>query len=195
MTATFARPTAFGPESPLYRPPAHFLRGCLGRFATGVAVVSFAERGSPTGTSNYRGVTVNSFTSVSIDPPLILIALQRTVPSHDLLRGRSFTVNVLGAEQRDLAVRFAGGKQGQHSAGRPRPSLQPTWTDGEHAPRLAGSLCYFECTPWAEYDGGDHTLFLGEVRHFDYRDGDVLGFVNGQFTLIPQSVPGQEALL
>ena len=196
MTATFARPTAFGPESPLYRPPAHFLRGCLGRFATGVAVVSFAEPGGgPTGTGKYRGVTVNSFTSVSIDPPLILVALQRTVPSHDLLRGRCFTVNVLGAEQRDFAVRFAGGKQGQHSAGRPRPSLQPAWTEGEHAPRLAGSLCYFECTPWAEYDGGDHTLFLGEVQHFDYRDGDVLGFVNGQFTLIPQSVAGQEALL
>ena len=196
MTATFARPTAFGPESPLYRPPAHFLRGCLGRFATGVAVVSFAEpSSSPTGTRKYRGVTVNSFTSVSIDPPLILVALQRTVPSHDLLRGRCFTVNVLGAEQRDLAVHFAGGKRGQHGAGQPRPSLRPAWTEGEHAPRLAGSLCYFECTPWAEYDGGDHTLFLGEVQHFDYRDGDVLGFVNGQFTLIPQSVPGQEALL
>lgn len=187
MTATFARPTAFGPESPLYRPPAHFLRGCLGRFATGVAVVSFAEPGGgPTGTRKYRGVTVNSFTSVSIDPPLILVALQRAVPSHDLLQGRCFTVNVLGAEQRDFAVHFAG---------RPRPSLQPAWTEGEHAPRLGGSLCYFECTPWAEYDGGDHTLFLGEVRHFDYRDGDVLGFVNGQFTLIPQSIPGQEALL
>ena len=196
MTATFARPTTFGPESPLYRPPAHFLRGCLGRFATGVAVVSFAEPGGdPTGIGRYRGVTVNSFTSVSIDPPLILVALQRTVPSHDLLRGRRFTVNVLGAEQRELAVHFAGGKRGQRGAGQPRPALRPAWTEGEHAPRLAGSLCYFECTPWAEYDGGDHTLFLGEVQHFDYRDGDALGFVNGQFTVIPQSAPGHEALL
>jgi flavin reductase len=181
MTATFARSPAFGPESPLYRPPAHFLRGCLGRFATGVAVVSYAgPDGSP------RGVTVNSFTSVSLDPPLILAALQRTVPSHDLLRGRCFTVNVLGAEQRDLAMHFAG---------RPRPSPHLAWADGEHAPRITGSLCYFECTPWAEYDGGDHTLFLGEVRHFDYRDGDALGFVNGQFTTIQQSAAGHEALL
>jgi flavin reductase (DIM6/NTAB) family NADH-FMN oxidoreductase RutF len=181
MTATFARPSVFGPDSPLYRPPAHFLRGCLGRFATGVAVVSFTQ---PDG--GRRGVTVNSFTSVSIDPPLILVALQRAVASHDLLRGRCFTVNVLGAEQRELAVHFAG---------KPRPSLRPAWTDGEHAPRLAGSLCYFACTPWAEYDGGDHTLFLGEVRHFDYRDGDALGFVNGQFTVISQGMPGHEALL
>jgi flavin reductase (DIM6/NTAB) family NADH-FMN oxidoreductase RutF len=179
------------------------LRGGLGRFATGVAVVSFAVPDSgPTGIEKYRGVTVNSFTSVSMDPPLILVALQRTVPSHDLLRGRCFTVNVLGAEQRELAMRFAGGKQGQHSAGGKQGQHsaggkqgQPAWTEGEHAPRLAGSLCYFECAPWAEYDGGDHTLFLGEVRHFDYRDGDALGFVNGQFTVIPQSMPGHEVLL
>ncbi|MGH3282016.1 MAG: flavin reductase family protein [Trebonia sp.] len=180
MPATFARSPAFGPDSPLYQPPAHFLRGCLGRFATGVAVVSFAE---PDG--GLRGVTVNSFTSVSIDPPLILIAVQRTASSHDLLRGRRFTVNVLGAEQRALALHFAGQPQ----------SLRPAWTEGGYGPRLAGSLCYFECTPWAEYDGGDHTLFLGEVQRFDYRDGDALGFVNGQFTTIPQSAPGYEALL
>lgn len=181
MTATFAQSPGFGPDSPLYRPPAHFLRGCLGRFATGVAVVSFTD---PEGGA--RGLTVNSFTSVSMDPPLILVALQRTARSHDLLRGRWFSVNVLGAEQRELAMNFAG---------RPQAGLDPAWTQGEQAPHLAGSLCYFECAPWAEYDGGDHTLFLGEVRHFDYRDGDALGFVNGQFTTIPQSVPGHEALL
>ena len=181
MAATYARAAAFGPGSPLYRPPAHFLRGGLGRFATGVAVVSFAGPGG-----DHRGVTVNSFTSVSIDPALILVALQRTVPSHDLLRGRCFTVNVLGAEQHELAGHFAG---------RPRPSLRPAWAEGTPAPRLAGSLSYFECTPWAEYDGGDHTLFVGEVQHFDYREGDALGFVNGQFTMIPESVPGHEALL
>lgn len=181
MTAKFAQSYSFAPDSPLYSPPAHFLRGCLGRFATGVAVVGFTETDGAV-----RGVTVNSFASVSMNPPLILVALQRTVPSHDLLRGQCFTVNVLGAEQRDLAAHFAG---------KPQPSLRPAWTEGEHAPRLAGSLCYFECAPWAEYDGGDHTLFLGEVRHFDYRDGDALGFVNGQFTTIPQSIPGHEALL
>jgi flavin reductase (DIM6/NTAB) family NADH-FMN oxidoreductase RutF len=199
MSATFDQSPTFGPGSPLYRPPAHFLRGCLGRFATGVAVVGFTEPGD-----GPRGVTVNSFTSVSLEPPLILVALQRTASSHDLLRGRNFTVNVLGAEQWELALRFAGGKQGQHSAGgkqgqhsagKPQPSLRPAWTEGEDAPRLVGSLCYFECTPWAEYDGGDHTLFLGEIQHFDYRDGDALGFVSGQFTTIPQSIAGHEALL
>jgi flavin reductase len=63
------------------------------------------------------------------------------------------------------------------------------------APRLAGVLSYFECTPWAAYPGGDHTLYLGEVVNFDYRAGDALGFVNGQFTTIPEYLLGHEALL
>jgi flavin reductase (DIM6/NTAB) family NADH-FMN oxidoreductase RutF len=176
----FAQPPAFGPGSPLYRPPDHYLRGCLGRFATGVAVVTFA----PAGGEPPHGITVNSFTSVSMDPPLILVSLQRSSNSHDMMRGRPFTVNILGAEQQALALHFAG-----------RPSKEPAWIDGTHAPRLAGTISYIECTPWAEYDGGDHTLFLGEVRHFDYRNGDALGFVNGQFSVIPELDTGHEALL
>ena len=60
---------------------------------------------------------------------------------------------------------------------------------------LHNVLAYVDCEFWAEYDGGDHTLFLGEVRRFDYREGDALGFVNGQFTTILQGAPGHEALL
>ncbi len=179
MTAMFAQPSGFPPESPLYRPPSQFLRGCLGRFATGVAVVSYYQ---PTGEPH--GITINSFTSVSMDPPLILVAVQRTARTHDLLHGRPFTVNILGAEQRTLALHFAG-----------RPSSEPAWISEQDAPRLAGTLGYIECAPWAEYDGGDHTLFLGEVRRFDYRSGDALGFVNGQFTVIGDSDAGYEALL
>jgi hypothetical protein len=55
---------------------------------------------------------------------------------------------------------------------------------------MTGSLCYFEFTPRAHYQGGDHGLFLGEVQHFDYRDGDAGGFLSGQFTSIPGSTPG-----
>ena len=60
---------------------------------------------------------------------------------------------------------------------------------------MTGSLCYFECTPSARYQGGDHGLFLGEVQHFDYQDGDAGGFLSGQFTSIPGSAPGQRAIL
>ena len=177
MIATPKRPAGARPSSVL-RPHEQHFRGSLGRFATGVAVVTFdTDQGR-------HGITVNSFTSVSLEPPLVLVSIARTTKSHDELAGRPFTVNVLGAEQRALASNFAG-----------KPTGEPRWIEGTVAPRLAGVLSYFECTPWAAYDGGDHTLYLGEVVSFDYRAGDALGFVNGQFTTIPEYLLGHEALL
>ncbi|WP_406689962.1 flavin reductase family protein [Saccharopolyspora sp. ID03-671] len=149
------------------------LRGCLGRFATGVAVVTFD--GFAGGEVKRHGLTINSFTSVSLDPPLVLIAVQRTVRAHALLAGRPFAVNVLAAEQRDLAMHFAG-----------RPNTEPTWIEGRHAPRLAETASWFECTPWTEHDGGDHTLFLGKIERFDLRPGPCLGFADGTFFTIPE---------
>ncbi|WP_410661373.1 flavin reductase family protein [Amycolatopsis sp. lyj-112] len=179
-----SRETSFLPGSSLYRPPAQFFRGCLGRFATGVAVVTF-DATTAEGTVKRHGLTVNSFTAVSMDPPLVLVSIQRTVKSHDLLEGCSFAVNVLGAEQQALAMNFAG---------RTTPEGAPVWVEGGHAPRLGGVLSWFDCTPWAAYDGGDHTLFLGEVQEFDYRAGDALGFVDGQFSTIRESTQGHESL-
>ncbi|MEO7005950.1 MAG: flavin reductase family protein [Terrimesophilobacter sp.] len=167
-----------GHVSSVLRPHEQHFRGSLGRFATGVAVVTFdTDQGR-------HGITVNSFTSVSLEPPLVLVSIARTTKSHDELADRPFTVNVLGAEQRALASNFAG-----------KPTGEPRWVEGPVAPRLAGVLSYFECTPWAAYPGGDHTLYLGEVVNFDYRAGDALGFVNGQFTTIPEYLLGHEALL
>jgi flavin reductase len=168
----------FSPDSPLYRPPSHFFRGSLGRFATGVAVVTFD------GPRGRRGITVNSFTSVSMEPPLVLVSIAKAAKAHEELVDRPFTVNVLGAEQQALAAHFAG-----------KPTAEPVWVDGGVAPRISGVLSYFLCTPWARYDGGDHTLFLGEVADFDYRSGDALGFVNGRFTSIPEYLLGHEELL
>lgn len=159
-------------------PRAHHFRGSLGRFATGVAIVTFD------GVTKRHGITVNSFTSVSMEPPLVLVSIARTAKAHDELAGRPFTVNILGAEQRQLAMHFAG-----------RPGPEPRWVEGGTAPRLSGVLAYFECTPWAEYDGGDHTLYLGEVADFDYRNGDALAFANSAFTTIPESQLGMEDLL
>lgn len=164
--------------SSVLHPHAQHFRGSLGRFATGVAVVTFDTDEGP------HGITVNSFTSVSLTPPLVLVSIAKTTRSHDQLAGCPFTVNVLGAEQRALASNFAG-----------KPTGEPRWVEGTVAPRLSGVLSFFECTPWAAYDGGDHTLYLGEVINFDYRAGDALGFVNGQFTTIPEYLLGHEALL
>lgn len=159
-------------------PEIHHFRGSLGRFATGVAIVTFD------GTTKRHGITVNSFTSVSMDPPLVLVSIARDTKAHDELADRPFTVNILGAEQQALALHFAG-----------RPGPEPLFVEGETAPRLARVLAYFSCTPWAAYDGGDHTLYLGEVRDFDYRTGDALAFANSSFTTIPESQLGVEELL
>ncbi len=157
---------------------AHHYRGSLGRFATGVAIVTFD------GVTKRHGITVNSFTSVSMDPPLVLVSIARTTKAHDELANRPFTVNILGAEQRQLATHFAG-----------RPGPEPRWVEGATAPRLWNVLAFFECKPWAAYDGGDHTLYIGEVVDFNYRSGDALGYANSSFTTIPESQLGMEDLL
>ncbi|MEV8147304.1 flavin reductase family protein [Arthrobacter sp. NPDC080073] len=160
------------------RPRAHHFRGSLGRFATGVAIVTFD------GATKRHGITVNSFTAVSMEPPLVLVSIARNTKAHDELAGRPFSVNILGAEQKQLALHFAG-----------RPGPEPRWVEGDTAPRLSNVLAYFECTPWAAYDGGDHTLYLGEVVDFNYRSGDALAFANSSFTTIPESQLGMEDLL
>jgi flavin reductase (DIM6/NTAB) family NADH-FMN oxidoreductase RutF len=154
------------------------LRTCLSRFVTGVAVVTF--RG-PRGRS---GITVNSFTSVSLDPALILVSVARTARSHGDLLGRSFCVNILGAEQEAAARHFAGGA-----------ASEPGWLDHPVAPRLADSLAWLACEPWREYDGGDHTLFVARVADCGKRDGDALGYANSRFTVFAEPAFGHEFLI
>jgi len=154
------------------------LRSCLGRFATGVAVVTFD------GPDGRHGLTVNSFTSVSLDPPLILVNVAKKARAHGMLRERPFCVNVLGAEQEWVARNFAGG-----------PEAPLTWIEGARAPHISGVLAQLECVPWRAYDGGDHTIFLGEVVNFDFRDGDALGYVTSRFRAIDDQQLGHEYLI
>jgi flavin reductase (DIM6/NTAB) family NADH-FMN oxidoreductase RutF len=154
------------------------LRSCLGRFATGVAVVTFDTGAGP------RGLTINSFTSVSLEPPLVLVSIARRAKAHDLLVGRPFCVNVLGAEQETIARTFAGG-----------PPTDVPWIGGDHAPGLAGVFARLECRPWRAYDGGDHTLFLGEVMRFGYRDGAALAYHASTFQTIAEDDFGVEYLI
>ncbi|SFC19503.1 flavin reductase family protein [Streptomyces aidingensis] len=167
------------------------LRGTLGRFATGVTVVTYTAEGGP------RGVTMNSFTSVSMDPPLVLVSVARSARAARWLPGRPFAVNVLAAGQRGLALHFAG---------RPDEDLAVDWAAGAAVPRLHGVAAWLECLPWATYHGGDHLLVVGEVAgHGDgpgdgsgdgrgrgRRPGDPLLFHAGEFhTLGP--APGESA--
>ncbi|MBD0862305.1 flavin reductase family protein [Gordonia sp. zg691] len=131
------------------------LRNTLGNFATGVTVLTYASGG------RYHGVTVNSFTSVSLDPPLVLVSLMRTSRALTYLLERPFTINVLGADQLTTALQFAG---------KPDAGAPIEWIVDDGVPRINGSLAYFQCTPWAGYDGGDHVLVIGRVRAYGQQD-------------------------
>jgi len=152
------------------------LRAGLCRFGTGVCVVTMRSD------DDLQGLTVNAFTAVSLTPPLVLVSIDRRAKGHDLLAGREFTVNVLGAEQEAVA---------RHFSGDPHPE-SVHWAHGACAPRLSGALATFVCRPWRSYDGGDHTLFLGQVVELDYRDGDALGFVQSRFATLPAGALGIE---
>jgi flavin reductase (DIM6/NTAB) family NADH-FMN oxidoreductase RutF len=154
------------------------LRTCLGYFATGVTVVSCTVGRS------CHGATVNSFTAVSLDPPLVLVSLARTSKAARLLPGRPFTVSVLSEEQHDLALFFAGSPQPYG----PSPSWLPAPTS--LAPALNGSLATFSCSPWATYDGGDHVLHLGRVEHLTHRpEARPLLFYRSAFHSAPTRSP------
>lgn len=155
------------------------LRACLGHFATGVAVVSFNGPDGP------HAITINSFTSVSLEPPLVLVSVAKTTHSHDVLPEAPFCVNILGAEQEPIARQFSGGPFG----------MAVSWDTEGVAPRLPGALARVECTPWQHYEAGDHTLYLGEVVDLACRDGDALGYLNSRFTTIAEPMLGLEYII
>lgn len=159
--------------------PSVRLRNALGRFATGVCVVVTTDEDG-----QRHGCTVNAFTSVSLDPPLLLVAVACKAKAHAALAGRPFTVNVLGAEQTDVALNFAGA---------PKPEVV-RWS-ADHPTRLVGALAWFDCRDWAVYEGGDHSLFVGEVERFACQAGDALGYYEGRFVQIEEASLGLEYVL
>ncbi|GIN19517.1 MAG TPA: flavin reductase [Bacillus bacterium] len=140
------------------------LRNCFGCFGTGVTVVTWVND-----EGQKRGITVNSFTSVSLDPPLLLVSIDKNTKAFEELKNKSFVINVLSADQSAYAMQFAG---------RPQENLMVEWEEGL---RLKGVSAHFECTPWAEYEGGDHLLFVGQVEDFSYNDTESLLFYRGKF--------------
>jgi flavin reductase (DIM6/NTAB) family NADH-FMN oxidoreductase RutF/pimeloyl-ACP methyl ester carboxylesterase len=146
---------------------ARTLRDALGCFATGVTVVTtFEANGDPV------GLTANSFTSVSLDPPLLLVCIAKTSNSLKALEAAEhFAVNVLHIGQQPASSLFA--QPGEH-----RFSHTP-WKRGRHdAPLLSNALANFECRRHQLHDGGDHIILVGEVlrANFDPRRDPLLYF-------------------
>jgi len=142
-------------------------RNTLGRFATGVTVVTTKADGE------VHGMTANAFTSISLDPPLVLVSVGKQARIHaHLSQSPRFGVSVLSEDQVGLAWHFAG---------RPQDGLQPVFQWRGEVPLLTHALAHFVCSVEATYPGGDHTLFLSRVAALWYRDGSPLTFYRGRF--------------
>lgn len=143
-------------------------RNALGQFATGVTVITgLAPNGERV------GITVTSFNSLSLDPPLILWSLGRDGGSFSCFQvGAAFTVNVLAGEQKHLAERFA-------SVGIPKFEGVETHPGHAQAPLIAGCAAYFECQVEARHPGGDHDIIVGRVHRLSNVGSDPLVFHKG----------------
>jgi flavin reductase (DIM6/NTAB) family NADH-FMN oxidoreductase RutF len=147
------------------------LRDALGCFATGVTVVTcLTPKGTP------AGLTVNSFTSVSLDPPLLLVCLHKMAASSSaLIEASHFAVNVLHTEQQPASIRFSTRDEDRFGT--------TPWSCGEAgAPVLMESMGVFECEHFAVHDGGDHHILVGQVIKATFDAGlDPLLFFRGRY--------------
>jgi flavin reductase (DIM6/NTAB) family NADH-FMN oxidoreductase RutF/DNA-binding MarR family transcriptional regulator len=151
-------------------------RQALGQFPTGVTVVTAMAGDHPV------GMTANSFSSVSLDPPLVLWSVAKSSPSHGpFVEAEAFAIHFLGADHGDLAMRF--GRRGSDK-----------FADIKHAPGVTGAPLIdglapiFECRTWARYPGGDHTILVGEVVRFVERNHDPLVFHSGELRRIDNAL-------
>ena len=151
-------------------PHLRSLRDAYGRYATGVAVITtLTPAGAP------AGLTVNSFGSVSLDPPLVLWSLMRSSARLPMFRDADrFAVNVLADDQQHLSTRFASRVEERFAGIAWEPGLGGV-------PLLPGCLARFECSTHGHVEAGDHVVFLGRVHRFEHRDGAPLLFFAGRY--------------
>jgi flavin reductase (DIM6/NTAB) family NADH-FMN oxidoreductase RutF/DNA-binding MarR family transcriptional regulator len=162
-------------------------RSTMAEFPTGVAVVTIGSG------AMHRAVTVNSLTSVSLDPPLLLVCFDRRSTALERLRrsGR-FAANLLTAEQQHLAVRF-----GRRETAESLHSLdEGTWTDVDGVPALAGALAAIVCDVVETFEAGSHTIVLAEPRrivaHPARETAEALGFWRSRYLPVRSPVPKEE---
>lgn len=149
-----------------YRP----LKNAFGRFATGVAVASCANaRGG------YTAITVNSFASVSLDPPLVLWCLEMKASTFaDFIGAPSYAISILNAGQQAVSERFAS-----HHPDPLKPHEIELWLTG--APVLAERLAGFDCRVVDRHRSGDHVILVGEVAQFDSSNGAPLTYFASRY--------------
>lgn len=148
------------------------MRQAMRRWSTGVAVVTLRLG------DEVRGVTVNSFTSVSLVPPLVLICLDSHARTHDLLlAARRYCINILAEDQPLLSDRFAGRRPGEHG----RFDDCSTRESPAGLPVIDGCLAWLDCRLVDLHPAGDHTIFIGLVTHAEHAGGRPLLYHSGQY--------------
>ena len=139
-------------------------------FPTGVTVVTSMREGEP------RGVTVSAFASVSVDPPLVLICINREARSYLYISSsKVFCVNILAGDQRHLAERFAG-RLREHQFDGVEYDVDVTG-----AAVLRGTVAHLDCEVAEEHHAGSHSIFIGKVLSAKSRSGSPLGYYDGKF--------------
>lgn len=152
------------------------LRNAMGLFATGVTVITTKDA-----TGKPFGLTANAFSSLSLDPPMLLICVDKGVDCYNCFEeSKVFAVNFLSAAQEELSTRFAT-KGIEKFAGL-------SYSLGElGVALLEGALAHFECTVAHAHEGGDHTIYVGEIQRLVTAPGDPLLFYQGKYrSLAPQ---------
>lgn len=163
-------PATDGSAERVFQPDAAEFRKVLGQFATGVTIITARDDDEP------AGVAANSFTSVSMDPPLVLFCVAQSSSTWPRIeRARKFAVNILGEHQEEVCRLFA-------TKGADR-FAQVAWHVGVGgSPVLDDCIAYLDCEFWAEYDGGDHIIVVGRVLDLGVNhDAGPLVFYQGQY--------------
>ena len=146
------------------------MRHALGHFATGVTVIT----ARPPGQDSLVGLTVNSFSSVSMDPALVLWPISNTSPNLEVFDvGAQHVIHILADSQKDLAYRFANPKVDKFA------EVDYALTDVFQAPVIAGCVARFYCETDRVFQGGDHSIILARVLRFDTAAHTPLLFVKG----------------
>jgi flavin reductase (DIM6/NTAB) family NADH-FMN oxidoreductase RutF len=145
-------------------------RRALSRFASGVTVVT-----TKCENSKLHGITVSAFSSLSLDPPLILICIDKKASVHNHLKeGAHFAVNILAEDQEIISRRFASREEDRFD--------KTSYSEGRTGvPLIEGALAAIECRVVNAYPGGDHTIFVGEVISTSVSEGKPLAYFRGGY--------------
>jgi len=160
-------------------------RRALGTFATGVTVITVDNGGE------VQGMTANAFASVSLDPLLVLVCVDRKAQTHAHLHAKKrFGVNVLAAGQRAISEYYA---KPPHTPDRAEEEAGARFDRTPHGtPVLHGALAYLECRLHTAQEAGDHTIFIAEVEEVVVREGEPLLYFRGQYRKMGAEKNGAE---